>query len=109
MTLLPLSLVLGLLALGVGFRSPQALLIAVLGGVWSVALMLGGVALAGWTLNVVTVAGPTLMAVIVVATTVHFAHDHAGGARGSSQRLGSDPEENRFSNSREGSPGHVVR
>lgn len=108
-TFLPLSLVLGLLALGVGFRSPQALLIAVLGGVWSVALMLGGVALVGWTLNVVTVGGPTLMAVIVVATTVHFAHYHAGGLGGASHAPGSDPEENRFSNSRDGSRAHVVR
>jgi len=73
-TVVPLSLLLTLLALGVGFRSPAAVAIAVLGGAWSVVVMLGGVALAGWTLNVVTVGGPTLMAVIVVATTVHFSH-----------------------------------
>ena len=79
-TFLPLSLLLGLGAIGLGFRSPAALSIAVLGGVWSVALMLGGVAVAGWTLDVVTVGGPTLMAVIIVATTVHFAHHHAQGA-----------------------------
>ncbi|HUT12659.1 MAG TPA: hypothetical protein VMY42_19340, partial [Thermoguttaceae bacterium] len=74
LTVLPLSLLLTLLALGIGFRSPAAVAIAVFGGAWSVVVMLGGVALAGWTLNVVTVGGPTLMAVIVVATTVHFAH-----------------------------------
>jgi len=73
-TVLPLSLLLTLVALGVGFRSKAAVAIAVFGGAWSVVVMLGGVVLAGWTLNVVTVGGPTLMAVIVVATTVHFSH-----------------------------------
>jgi len=76
-TFLPLSLVLTMVALGIGFRSMRAVTIAVLGGVWSVAIMLGGVALAGWTLNVVTVGGPTLMAVIIVATTIHIAHHYS--------------------------------
>lgn len=84
-TFLPLSVLLGLVALGVGFRSRGALGVAVLGGVWSIVLMLGAVALAGWSLDVVTVGGPTLMAVIVVATTVHFAHHHAHGAEASLQ------------------------
>lgn len=82
-TILPVALLVTLSALGMGFRSMGALGIAVLGGLWSVAVVLGGVALAGWTLNVVTVGGPTLMVVIVIATTVHFAHyysTHDGAA-----------------------------
>jgi predicted RND superfamily exporter protein len=93
-TVVPLSVLLTLLALGAGFRSISAVSIAILGGVWSVVVMLGGVVLAGWTLNVVTVSGPTLMAVIVITTTVHFSHYFsaarsahstagAGGAAGS--------------------------
>lgn len=73
-TILPVALVLTLSALGAGFRSITAVGIAVVGGLWSVAMMLGGVAAAGWTLNVITVGGPTLMFVIVIATTVHFAN-----------------------------------
>lgn len=74
LTLVPLSLLLAMVALGIGFRSWWAVAVAVVGGGWAVAVMLGCVALAGWSLNVVTVAGPTLMAVIIVATTVHIAH-----------------------------------
>jgi predicted RND superfamily exporter protein len=73
-TLVPLSLVLAMIALGIGFRSWSAVAVAVVGGGWAVAVMLGCVALAGWSLNVVTVAGPTLMAVIIIAGTVHIAH-----------------------------------
>ncbi|HUG90453.1 MAG TPA: MMPL family transporter [Planctomycetaceae bacterium] len=76
-TLLPPSVLLMLLALGVGFRSLPAVSIALFGGAWAVCVMLGGVWLAGWSMNVVTVGGPTLMTVIVVATTVHFAHYHS--------------------------------
>lgn len=71
---LPICVVLTLVALGVGFRSLRAVMIVVLGGVWSVSVMLGGVSLAGWTLNVVTVGGPTLMSVLIIATAVHFSH-----------------------------------
>jgi predicted RND superfamily exporter protein len=74
LTLLPPSVLLMLLALGVGFRSLTAVWIALLGGAWGICVMLGGVWLVGWSMNVVTVGGPTLMTVIVVATTVHFAH-----------------------------------
>ncbi|MCA9068203.1 MAG: hypothetical protein KDA84_04735, partial [Planctomycetaceae bacterium] len=74
LTLVPLSLLLAMVALGIGFRSWWAVTVAVVGGGWAVAVMLGCVALAGWSLNVVTVAGPTLMAVIIIATTVHIAH-----------------------------------
>lgn len=74
LTLVPLSLLLAMVALGIGFRSWWAVAVAVVGGGWAVAVMLGCVALAGWSLNVVTVAGPTLMAVIIIATTVHIAH-----------------------------------
>lgn len=80
-TLVPLSLLLALLALGVGFRSPSAVGVAVLGGAWSAGIMLGGVALADWTLNAMTVAAPTLMAVIVFTTTVHFSHYHSEPVR----------------------------
>lgn len=73
-TFLPLCVALILLSLGVGFRSFTAVLIALVGSVWAVAVMLGAVSLAGWTMNVVTVGGPTLMVVIIVATTIHFAH-----------------------------------
>jgi predicted RND superfamily exporter protein len=72
--LMPPAVLLTLLALGIGFRSVWAVVIALVGGGWAVAVMLGGVALAGWTLNVLTVAGPILMAVVVIVTTVHFAH-----------------------------------
>ncbi len=74
LTLVPLSLLLALVALGIGFRSWWAVAVAVVGGGWAVAVMLGCVALAGWSLNVVTVAGPTLMAVIIISATVHIAH-----------------------------------
>lgn len=74
LTLVPISLLLALVALGIGFRSWWAVAVAIVGGGWAVAVMLGCVALMGWSLNVVTVAGPTLMAVIIVATTVHIAH-----------------------------------
>ena len=74
-TFVPLSLALTFFALGVGFRSLKAVLIAVVGALWGVTIMLGGIAWAGWSLNVITVGGPTLMFVIVIATTVHFAHD----------------------------------
>ena len=74
LTLVPLSLLLAIVALGIGFRSWGAVAVAVVGGGWAVAVMLGCVALAGWSLNVVTVAGPTLMAVIIIAATVHIAH-----------------------------------
>lgn len=80
-TLVPLSLLLALLALGVGFRSPSAVGVAVLGGAWSAGIMLGGVALAGWTLNAMTVAAPTLMAVIVFTSAVHFSHYHSEPVR----------------------------
>ncbi|MBW3539862.1 MAG: MMPL family transporter [Planctomycetes bacterium] len=73
-TLVPLSLGLTILALGVGFRSAAAVAIAVLGGAWAIVVMLGGIAALGWTLNVVTVGGPPLMTVIIIAVTVHFAH-----------------------------------
>ncbi len=74
LTLVPLSLLLAMVALGIGFRSWWAVAVAVVGGGWAVAVMLGCVALLGWSLNVVTVAGPTLMAVIIIAGTVHIAH-----------------------------------
>jgi hypothetical protein len=73
----PPSIVLGLLALGAVFRSPGALAIGVVGGVWSVVVLLGGISAAGCTLDVVTIAAPTLMAVIGIATTVHIAHHYA--------------------------------
>lgn len=75
--LVPAAMLLALLALGVGFRSWAAVVIAIGGGVWASAVMLGGVAAAGWTMSVLTVTGPILMAVIVIATTVHFAHYHS--------------------------------
>lgn len=81
LTVVPLSLLLALLALGVGFRSPSAVGVAILGGAWSAGIMLGGVALAGWTLNAMTVAAPTLMAVIVFTSTVHFSHYHSEPVR----------------------------
>ena len=77
LTFIPCSLVLTLLAIGIGFRSSAALLIAIAGGIWSMVVMLAGVAFMGWTLNVITIGGPTLMAVITVATTVHVAHYYA--------------------------------
>jgi uncharacterized protein len=73
-TLVPLSVLLAMVALGIGFRSWWAVAVAVVGGGWAVAVMLGCVALLGWSLNVVTVAGPTLMAVIIISATVHIAH-----------------------------------
>jgi uncharacterized protein len=73
-TLLPLSVVLTLLAMGLGFRSFAAPTIAVVGSIWAVAVTFGGVAVAGWSLNVVTVGGPVFMMVIIVATTIHIAH-----------------------------------
>ncbi len=73
-TILPASLLLTLVALGLGFRSLGSVAIAMVGGVWSVAIMLGGVSIAGWSLNVVTTGGPTLMVVIVLATTIHISH-----------------------------------
>ena len=72
--LAPLALLLILLSLGVGFRSLQAVTIALFGGCWAIAILIGGVVIAGWSMNVVTVGGPILMIVITVATTVHFAH-----------------------------------
>jgi predicted RND superfamily exporter protein len=100
-TVVPLSLLLTLLALGVGFRSVSAVAIAVLGGTWSVVVMLGGVVLAGWTLNVVTVGGPTLMAVIVITATVHFSHyysDPRHGRRGGGKGTGPESPDRHDSN-----------
>lgn len=95
-TLLPLSVVLTLVAMGVGFRSLKAVAVAFVGGLWSVAVLFGAVAALGWSLDVVTMGGPILMAVIVVATTVQFAHydaTHLGGtaAPGSPPGAGLDP------------------
>ncbi len=74
LTLVPLSLLLAMLCLGIGLRSWWSVAVAVVGGAWSVAVMLGLVAITGWSLNVVTVAGPTMMAVIIISATVHIAH-----------------------------------
>lgn len=81
-TLMPLSLLLAMLTLGLGLRSWWSVAVAVVGGAWSVAVMLGLVAITGWTLNVVTVAGPTLMAVLIVSATVHIAHYYSVTSHG---------------------------
>lgn len=82
LTLVPLSLLLAMLSLGLGLKSWWSVAVAVVGGGWAVAVMLGLVALAGWSLNVVTVAGPTLMAVIIISATVHIAHYYSVGSHG---------------------------
>jgi len=74
---LPLSLLLTFLALGVGFRSFSAVLLATLAAAWSITVLMGLVVWVGWSLNVVTVGAPTLMFVIVIAAVVHFAHYEA--------------------------------
>ncbi len=77
LTTIPAAGLLIVLVLGIGFRSPGAVAVVLLGGLWGVTVMLGGVGFAGWTLNVVTVGGPTLMSVIVVTSTIHFVHYYA--------------------------------
>ncbi|MDA7978421.1 MAG: MMPL family transporter [Pirellulales bacterium] len=69
----PLSLLVGLVTLGVVLRSWQAVQIAVGGGLVAIVLVLGVLGIAGGTLGVVTVAAPALMTVVAVASTVHFA------------------------------------
>lgn len=70
---LPLSLLLGLVTLLVGFRSWRALLVAVCGSFVAMLLVLGWQAAADGTLGVVTMATPALISVIATASTIHFA------------------------------------
>jgi predicted RND superfamily exporter protein len=72
-TFLPLSLLIGLVALLWGFRSWQAFVVAVLGSAASTLLILGWLAASGGSLGVVTMATPALISVIATAATIHFA------------------------------------
>lgn len=72
-TFLPASIAMGLICLLVGFRSPQALLVAVLGAGAAMLLVLGYQATQGGVLGTVTITAPALIMIIAVATTVHFA------------------------------------
>ena len=105
LTLIPLSILLAMIALGLGFRSLWAVAVAVVGGGWGVAVMLGMVAMAGWSLNVVTVAGPTLMAVIIISSTVHIAHYYSV----TSHRHNVAPSEHEHEDAEVPSPEHSRR
>jgi predicted RND superfamily exporter protein len=93
-TFLPAALIVGLLCLMWGFRSPRALIVSMLGSIVAMTLVLGTLAAIGEPLGTVTMSGPTLIAIIVMATTIHFAAfaaDHRGSPRdyqpGGSRRL----------------------
>lgn len=72
-TFLPLSMLVGLVTLGVVLRSWRAVLVAIGGGIIAVILVMGILGISGGTLGVVTVAAPALMTVIAIASTIHFA------------------------------------
>lgn len=72
-TFLPLSLVIGLVSLLLGFRSWRALWVALLGSAMAFLVVLGIYGSMHAALGVVTVTAPTLMSIIAIATTVHFA------------------------------------
>src|SRR5439155_7850171 len=75
---LPLSLVIGLVALLWGFRSWRAFAVAMLGSAAATFLILGWLAARGGSLGVVTMATPALISVIATASTIHFAAHAAG-------------------------------
>ena len=79
---LPMSIVLGLACLLLGFRSWRAMAAAMLSSLLSMCLVLGAAAWFGDTrLGVMTMAAPTLMSIVAIASTVHFAAytaDHGG-------------------------------
>ncbi|MEK6238825.1 MAG: hypothetical protein N2C14_29265, partial [Planctomycetales bacterium] len=86
MTFLPLSVVVGLLSLLIGFRSIRALFVAVGATLFSMAIVFGVFSAAGAKLGVVTITAPTLMSIIAVAVTVHFAayaadHQHLASVK----------------------------
>jgi hypothetical protein len=72
-TFLPISIVVGLVAMLLGFRSLRALLVAIGGSAVAMMLVLGWLGAGGGTLGVVTMAAPALISVIGIATTIHFA------------------------------------
>ncbi len=70
---LPLSILVGLITLGLVLRSWRAVVIAVCGGMIAIAMVLGILSASGGTLGVVTTAAPALMTVVAIASTIHFA------------------------------------
>ncbi len=81
MTFLPMAVLLGLGSLLYGFRSPQALLVALLAATVACVLVLGWFTLMGGAMGAVTMTAPTLISIIAIATTVHFTShvaDHQG-------------------------------
>jgi len=71
--LLPISGLLGLASLWIGFRSWQALAVAICGSLFAMIFVLGYLGMTGGRLGIITVTAPTLMVVVAIATTVHFA------------------------------------
>ncbi|HEY2881981.1 MAG TPA: MMPL family transporter, partial [Pirellulales bacterium] len=71
---LPLSSLVGVAILLLGFRSLRALLLTLLGGGVAMVLVVGFVAFSGGGLGALTISAPTLISIIAIATTVHFAN-----------------------------------
>ncbi len=74
---LPLSMLVGIVSLLVGFHSFRALWLTVLGSGAAMLIVLGYVAWSGVGLGALTISAPTLISIIAIATTVHFAADTA--------------------------------
>jgi predicted RND superfamily exporter protein len=74
---LPLSMLIGIASLLIGFRSLRALALTVVGGGAAMLLVIGYVAWSGSGLGALTISAPTLISIIAIATTVHFASDTA--------------------------------
>ncbi len=86
---LPLSILVGIVSLLVGFRSFRALALTLLGGGAAMLLVVGYVAWSGSGLGALTISAPTLISIIAIATTVHFASDaadHGDSSRSPSER-----------------------
>jgi len=73
LTFLPLSILVGIVTLLLGFRSWRALVLTIAGGGAAMLLVLGYVAWSGLGLGALTISAPTLISIIAIATTVHFA------------------------------------
>jgi uncharacterized protein len=86
---LPISMLIGLASLVLGFRSLRALALAIGGSLAAMIIVAGFVAWSGGGVGALTISTPTLISIIAIATAVHFASDaadHGDSSRSPAER-----------------------